>query len=103
MPDERLERKKRMAATAEQRKFVKTAVVALRQEPYKGIHIVYSGFNQAFRMKFPEADVREVTAQMQADGEVRIIPCKGGAIMYLAEDGPASNALNKIEVLLKNG
>ena len=54
-------------------------------------------------MKFPEADVREVTAQMQADGEIRIIPCKGGAIMYLAEDGPASNALNKIEVLLKNG
>ena len=28
--------------------FVKKAIVSLRKEPYKGIHTVYSGFNEAF-------------------------------------------------------
>ena len=29
--------------------FVRKAVVSLRKEGYKGIHTVYSGFNEAFK------------------------------------------------------
>ena len=31
-----------------QAEFVKKAIVKLRKEPYKGIHTIYSGFNDAF-------------------------------------------------------
>ncbi len=32
--------------------FVKKAIVSLRKDGYKGIHTVYSGFNDAFKKYF---------------------------------------------------
>ena len=32
--------------------FIKKAIVSLRKEGYKGIHTVYSGFNEAFKKYF---------------------------------------------------
>jgi hypothetical protein len=81
--------------------FVRKAVVSLRKEPYKGIHIVYSGFNEAFRQYFPGEDPREATAALEAQGVVKIVPKKGGAIMYLAED--AQNFVGGASALRRMG
>ena len=62
--------------------FAIKAIKALRKDGYEGIHVVYSGFNQAFREYFPDADVREATATLSAQGIIRMTPCKGGAMMF---------------------
>ena len=41
-----------------QAEFVKKAIVSLRKNPYKGIHSVYSGFNEAFRAYFNEDPIK---------------------------------------------
>jgi hypothetical protein len=69
--------------------FCLRAIEKLRKEPYKGIHVVYSGFNNAFKEYFG-VDAREITDQLQREGKIRIVPCKGGAIMYKPEDAPNS-------------
>ncbi len=67
--------------------FVLQAVVALKTEKYKGVHVVRSGFNQAFRDYFgDEADPIATTTQMRKDGKIAIFLSKGGASLYLLED-----------------
>lgn len=69
--------------------FVLTAIQTLREGTYKGIHTVYSGFNEAFRLKFPELDPIAVTKQMAATGQIEVRVVRGGAIIYLKGDAPA--------------
>jgi len=47
--------------------FVLQAIKKLRKEPYRGIHGVYSGFNEAFR-KYFGANPVEVTSRLAAEG-----------------------------------
>ena len=54
----------------------------------KGIHVVYSGFNAAFREQFPDVDGRSITNKMAAAGTIAVMPCFGGAMIYLAGDAP---------------
>jgi hypothetical protein len=79
--------------------FVVRAIKKLRKPPYKGIHSVYSGFNQAFREYFNKNPV-EVTTRLADEGKIASRPVKGGVILYLTEDAPTSagskNVLNKI-------
>ena len=79
--------------------FVVRAIKKLRKPPYKGIHSVYSGFNQAFREYF-DKDPVEVTTKLAEEGKIASRPVKGGVILYLPEDSPASGkaktVLNKI-------
>lgn len=68
--------------------FVKKAIVSLRKPPYKGIHSVYSGFNEAFRTYFNEDPVKW-TNQLASEGAVEIRPARGGVMLYLPGEAPA--------------
>ena len=68
--------------------FVARAIKGLRKPPYKGIHSVYSGFNQAFREYFNKDPV-EATRKLIEEGKIATRPIKGGAILYLSEDTPS--------------
>lgn len=76
--------------------FFRRAIRKLRGN-YKGIHSVYSGFNQAFKQYFGTNPV-ETTQKLVQEGKISIRPVKGGVVLYLPEDTPNSTAdvLNKI-------
>lgn len=76
--------------------FVRKAVKKLRGK-YKGIHTVYSGFNNAFKEYFGTNPV-EATQRLASEGKINIRPVKGGVMIYLPEDAPntAANVLQKI-------
>jgi hypothetical protein len=81
--------------------FVKKAVLKLRKEGYKGIHTVYSGFNEAFKEYFKGDDPIKTTNQLASEGKINIRPVKGGVMLYLPEDSPsqgqtAKDTLNKM-------
>lgn len=67
------------------REFIERSIKALRKAPYKGIHLVYSGFNSAFRQYYDE-DPRPVIDKMVAEGFLVLRIAKGGAIVMLASD-----------------
>ena len=81
--------------------FVIEGIKKLRKEPYKGIHSVYSGFNDAFRKHFNK-DPIEVTSKLASEGKVEIIPLRSGkgVMLYLPGEGPrgrkTDEALKKI-------
>ena len=77
--------------------FVVRAIKTLHKPPYKGIHSVYSGFNQAFREYFGTNPV-EATTKLAQEGKIVTRPVRGGVTIYLPEDAPAGtgNVLNKI-------
>ncbi len=81
--------------------FVLEAIRKLRKEPYRGIHSVFSGFNDAFRRQFNK-DPIELTSRMVSEGKIEVIPLKSGkgVMLYLAGEGPRSRkteeALKKI-------
>ncbi len=66
--------------------FVRKAITTLRKEGYKGIHTVYSGFNEAFKKYFDGENPVDVTNKLAADGKIVIRPVKGGVMLYLPED-----------------
>jgi hypothetical protein len=81
--------------------FVKKAIVSLRKEGYKGIHSVYSGFNNAFKKYFDGENPVEVTNKLAHEGKVIVRPVKGGVMLYLPEEAPltkdtAAEALKKM-------
>lgn len=54
---------------------------------YKGLHTVYSGFNQAFRLYYGDnVDPVKATRELATQGVIKIIPAKGGAMLYRPED-----------------
>ena len=67
--------------------FVIRAIKKLRKPPYRGIHSVYSGFNQAFRDYFNSEPI-PVTRRLEAEGKIVIRPVKGGVMLYLPEETP---------------
>jgi hypothetical protein len=79
--------------------FIVRAIKKLRTPPYKGIHSVYSGFNQAFRDYF-DGDPVKATNRLAQEGKIVTRPVKGGALLYLPEDAPGAavskTVLNKI-------
>ncbi|MGE4357315.1 MAG: hypothetical protein AB7E08_02020 [Candidatus Omnitrophota bacterium] len=66
--------------------FIRKAIVTLRRPEYRGIHSVYSGFNEAFRKYFPGDDPVKVTNQLAKEGKIVVRPVKGGVMLYLPED-----------------
>ena len=79
--------------------FVKKAIVNLRKGGYKGIHTVYSGFNEAFKKYFEGENPVEVTNKLAQEGKIVIRPVKGGVMLYLPEDAPGAG--NTAEDVLK--
>ena len=83
-----------------QAEFIKKAIVSLRRDPYKGIHSVYSGFNEAFRAYFNEDPIKWTT-QLAAEGLIETRPARGGVMLYLPGEAPARSTGK--EVLKKMG
>ncbi|HEX9880855.1 MAG TPA: hypothetical protein VGB25_11720 [Candidatus Binatia bacterium] len=83
-----------------QAEFVKRAIVKLRKEPYKGIHSVYSGFNEAFRDYFQDDPIKW-TNQLAAEGVIETRPARGGVMLYLPDEAPARSSSK--DVLKKMG
>ena len=77
--------------------FVRRAIKRLRKPPYKGIHSVYSGFNQAFKEHFGKNPV-EVTQKLAGEGKIVTRPVRGGVMIYLPDDAPKAqeSVLKKI-------
>ncbi len=82
--------------------FVKKAITSLRKDGFKGIHTVYSGFNEAFKKYFEGENPIEVTNRLAQEGKIVIRPVKGGVMLYLPEDAPASKS-SADEALRKMG
>jgi hypothetical protein len=85
--------------------FVKLAIGRLRLENYKGIHSIYSGFNEAFKTYFDGANPIEATDELAKQGKISLRPVKGGVMLYLSGEGPEMSrgdmALKKMGLLEK--
>lgn len=82
--------------------FVKQAILKLRTGEYKGIHSVYSGFNEAFKKYFDGEDPIKITNKLAKEGKLVIRPAKGGVVLYLQGDAPqimGDQALKKMGLL----
>ncbi len=78
--------------------FTVRAIKKLRKKPYKGIHTVYSGFNDAWRDHFG-TDPVEGVQKLAQQGKTEILPAKGGAIIYLPGEGPGPK--NVLDIILE--
>lgn len=79
--------------------FVKQGIEKLRQGKDQGIHVVYSGFNQAFRQYFNGEDPRPHLDRLAAEGVITVRPARGGATIALGDGKPhisSSAVLDKI-------
>ncbi len=92
-----------MANKLSHEEFIRQAIVKLRTGNFKGIHSVYSGFNQAFKKYFDGEDPVKVTTKMAKEEKLVIRPTKGGVVLYLPEEAPqmvrADQALKKMGLL----
>lgn len=81
--------------------FVRVAILRLRDlSKSKGIHAVYSGFNNAFREYFGEDPV-EFMRDLAKQGKVEIAPRRGGVMIYLPGEAPKSASTLGNEALSK--
>jgi hypothetical protein len=85
------------AGQISEEEFVFRAIKRLRKPPYRGIHSVYSGFNQAFKEHFGKNPV-ETTQKMAGEGKIAIRPVRGGMMLYLPDEVPQAqkSVLQKI-------
>lgn len=70
------------------KEFVLRALEMLPTKDYRGFHVVYSGFNQAFRKYFPGKDPVKEVRELVEQGVVHTRPVKGGVMIY---PGPAKD------------
>ncbi len=83
--------------------FVLQAIKKLRKEPYRGIHSVYSGFNEAFRKYFRTNPV-EATSKLAAEGKLETRPFKGGVMLFLPGEAPKRPSADEIiQLILGSG
>src|SRR3990172_435272 len=75
--------------------FVIQAIRRLRKDPYRGIHSVYSGFNEAFRKYFNTNPI-EATNRLASEGKIEIRPFKGGAMLFLPGEAPKRPSTDEI-------
>lgn len=74
--------------------FVLNAIHKLRKQGYLGIHVVYSGFNVAFRQYYDEDPIAAVDKLVES-GAVIKQPVKGGVMLYDYEEYKKSNFARK--------
>ena len=82
--------------------FVIQAIKKLRKDPYRGIHSVYSGFNEAFRKYFGTNPV-EATTRLAAGGKIEPRPLKGGVMLYLPGEAPKRPTTDEIIQIITAG
>jgi len=68
--------------------FFKVAILKLRDvSKSRGIHTVFSGFNDAFRKYFAEDPIK-VTQELARSGKIEVRPVRKGVMIYLPGDAP---------------
>jgi hypothetical protein len=94
-----------MKAKLSPEEFIRLAIARLRLENYKGIHSVYSGFNDAYKSYFDGANPIDATGELARTGKIMLRPVKGGVMLYLPGEGPEMSrgdlALKKMGLLEK--
>ena len=70
--------------------FVILAIKSLRMGDFKGIHSVYSGFNEAFKKYFGQDPV-QATNKLAEEKKIEIRPIKGGVLLYLPSEAPSQS------------
>jgi hypothetical protein len=75
--------------------FVVQAIRNLRKDPFRGIHSVYSGFNEAFRKYFGTNPV-EATSKLAGEGKLETRPFKGGVMLFLPGEAPKRPSVEEI-------
>ncbi len=70
---------------ASMEEFTLQSIKRLRIKKYKGIHVVYSGFNDAFRKKFNQDPVKFIK-DLENKGVVVTHLVRGGVMLYDAKD-----------------
>jgi len=70
--------------------FVILAIQRLRTGNFKGIHSVFSGFNEAFKLYFRDANPIEITGQLADARKIILRPTKRGVMLYLPGEAPES-------------
>ncbi len=75
--------------------FVIQAIKKLRKEPFRGIHSVYSGFNEAFRRYFNTNPV-EATRRLATEGKIETRPFKGGVMLFLPGEAPQRPSVEEV-------
>jgi hypothetical protein len=80
--------------------FVIQAIKKLRKDPYRGIHTVYSGFNEAFR-KYFGTNPTEATSKLAAEGKIVTRPFKGGVMLFLPGEAPQRLTTEEILQLVR--
>ena len=81
--------------------FVIQAIKKLRKEPFRGIHSVYSGFNEAFRKYFGTNPV-EATSRLAAEGKIETRLFKGGVMFFLPGEAPKRASSDEIIQLISD-
>ncbi len=79
--------------------FVLQAIKKLRKDPYRGIHSVFSGFNEAFRKYFQTNPV-EATSKLAAEGKIETRPFKGGVMLFLPGEAPKRPSTEEVTQLI---
>jgi hypothetical protein len=82
--------------------FVVQAIKKLRKEPFRGIHSVYSGFNEAFRKYFGTNPV-EATSRLASEGKLETRPFKGGVMLFLPGEAPKRPSSEEIIQMIQGG
>ena len=82
--------------------FVIQAIKKLRKDPYRGIHSVYGGFNEAFRKYFGTNPV-EATTRLAAGGKIEPRPLKGGVMLYLPGEAPKRPTTDEVIQVITAG
>src|SRR4030043_1552314 len=82
--------------------FVVQAIKKLRKDPFRGIHSVYSGFNEAFRKYFGTNPV-EATSRLAKEGKIETRAFKGGGMLFLPGGAPQRPSADKIHQLIGGG
>jgi hypothetical protein len=81
--------------------FIKMAILRLRNvSKSRGIHSVFSGFNEAFREYFGEDPVK-ITQELASKGKIEIRFAKRGVMIYLPNEAPKSRSELGKEALSK--
>ncbi len=75
--------------------FIVQAIKRLKKDPYRGIHSVYSGFNEAFRKYFGTNPV-EATSRLAGEGKIETRPFKGGVMLFLPGEAPTRPSVEEI-------
>ena len=81
-----------MTTIISEKEFILKAIRNLRKPPYKGIHAVYSGFNQAFREYFG-TDPVEAVNKLEEEELIVVKTAKGGVMIYFVDETPTENTV----------